>query len=116
MTPVNRVNTTRIVSNQTIRFPKYGNWEQGTGNEGQREGEQTRPDAAFPVPRSLFPASLLVVHLQYRQEGFLRNLHAADLLHPLLALFLFLEELLFAADVATITFGQHVLAHGLDRA
>src|SRR6185436_6077507 len=37
-------------------------------------------------------ALLLGAHLQDGQEGFLRNLHAADALHALLAFLLFLEQ------------------------
>src|SRR5215210_8729282 len=49
---------------------------------------------------------------QRGQEGLLRYLHAADLLHAALALFLLLEELAFAGDVATVTFGSNVFAVG----
>src|SRR5438876_6656855 len=42
------------------------------------------------------------INLQYRQECLLRNLDGAHLLHPLLALLLFLEELALARDVAAI--------------
>src|SRR5688500_7965528 len=38
------------------------------------------------------------VDLEDGEEGLLRNLHAADHLHALLALFLLLEELALAAD------------------
>src|SRR5262245_43847577 len=54
-------------------------------------------------------------HLQDGEKRFLRNLHLADLLHPLLALFLLLEQLALARDVAAVTLGEHVLAQRLDR-
>src|SRR5881628_1246194 len=54
---------------------------------------------------------LLLIHFQHRQKSILRNLDAADFLHPLLAFLLFLEQLAFARDVAAITFRDHVLAH-----
>jgi hypothetical protein len=43
-------------------------------------------------------------------EGFLRDLDLAELAHPLLALFLLVEQLALAADVAAVAFGGHVLA------
>src|SRR5215218_7990164 len=49
---------------------------------------------------------------QRGQEGLLRYLHAADLLHAALALFLLLEELAFAGYVATVAFGRNVFAVG----
>ena len=49
---------------------------------------------------------------QRGQEGLLRYLHAADLLHAALALFLLLEELAFAGNVATVAFGSNVFAVG----
>src|ERR1017187_1105561 len=50
-------------------------------------------------------------YLQYRQEGFLRDLHAAHALHALLARFLLFEQLALARDVAAVALGQDVLAH-----
>src|SRR5215210_2658059 len=47
----------------------------------------------------------LVAEFEDGQEGLLRDLDAADLLHPLLAL---------ARDVAAVALGRHVLAEGLD--
>src|SRR5215208_2641073 len=49
---------------------------------------------------------------QRGQEGFLRYLHAADLLHAALALFLLFEELAFAGYVATVAFGSNIFAVG----
>src|SRR5579875_3945717 len=60
------------------------------------------------------PARLLL-QPERLDEGLLRDLHPTDVLHPLLALFLLLEELALAGDVAAVALGQHVLALGLDR-
>src|SRR5687768_8001120 len=46
-------------------------------------------------------------------EGFLRNLDAPDELHPRLALFLLLEELALARDIAAVALREHILAHCL---
>ena len=43
----------------------------------------------------------------------MRNFHVADGLHSFLALFLFVEELFLAADVAAVALGEHILAAGL---
>ena len=59
--------------------------------------------------RASFPADL-----QDGEERLLRNLDRADLLHALLALLLFLEQLALARDVAAVALGQHVLAQRLD--
>src|SRR5688572_6178765 len=58
-------------------------------------------------------ASGLPPYLQHREEGLLRDLDLTELLHAFLALFLFLEELALAADVAAIALGEHVLAQRL---
>ena len=50
--------------------------------------------------------SRILVHLQRGDEGFLRNLDAAELAHLLLAFLLLVEKLALAADVAAPT---HVL-------
>ena len=55
-----------------------------------------------------------LVHPEHRQERLLRDLDGTHALHPLLALFLLLEQLALAGDVATVALGQHVLAHGAD--
>ena len=49
------------------------------------------------------------------KEGLLRHLYVADLLHALLAAFLFFEQLALAGDVAAVALGQDVLAHLLHR-
>src|SRR5690606_9958073 len=88
--------------------------------KNRRSSIQTRPVAKVSTTSAssnhfiMSAHPLLVVHLEHRQERFLRDLDATDLLHPLLALLLFLEELLLAADVATVALGQHVLAQRLD--
>jgi hypothetical protein len=53
--------------------------------------------------------------LQDRHERFLRDVDAADALHALLALFLLLQQLALARDVAAVAFGGDVFADGLDR-
>src|SRR5437868_6884671 len=58
---------------------------------------------------------LVIVHLERGDEGFLRNLHLAELAHLLLALFLLVQQLALAADVAAITFGGDVLAQRRQR-
>ena len=58
---------------------------------------------------------LVAFEAEDRQERLLRDLDAPDLLHALLALFLLLEELALAADVAAVALGGDVLAQGLDR-
>src|SRR5919202_2810969 len=61
-------------------------------------------DSTFPGPS---------FDLKDRQEGLLRDLHRAHLLHPLLSLLLLLEELPLAGDVAAVALGEHVLAQRL---
>src|SRR3954467_2651750 len=57
----------------------------------------------------------VVAQLEHRQERLLRDLDAPDLLHPLLALLLTLEELALPRDITAVALGGHVLAEGLDR-
>src|SRR5215210_7876684 len=54
----------------------------------------------------------MLSNTQRRQEGLMRYLHAPDLLHAALALFLLLEQLAFAGYVATVAFGSNVFAVG----
>src|SRR5215813_1322284 len=54
--------------------------------------------------------SSLLADLEDREERLLRDLDAADRLHPLLAGLLLLEELLLARDVPAVALGEHVLA------
>ena len=58
---------------------------------------------------------LIVVHFEGGDEGFLGNLHFAELTHLLFALFLLVEEFAFTADVAAIAFGGYVLAQRAQR-
>src|SRR5690606_24099218 len=76
------------------------------------------PRSARWAPRSLLLLALLVVlglAAEGREEGALRDLHVAHVLHPLLALLLLLEQLALARDVAAVALGGHVLAERLDR-
>src|SRR5262249_34631636 len=76
----------------------------------------SRPRASVvATPGGLPPTPPSSVDLQDRQEGLLRDLHATDLLHALLPLFLFFEELARARDVAAVAFGRHVLAERAHR-
>src|ERR1700688_2898712 len=72
------------------------------------------PSAAKPRPSSLFLVAA-AGDLQHREKCFLRDVHAADALHALLAFFLLFEELALARNVAAVALGQHVLADGADR-
>src|SRR5437870_9231206 len=56
-----------------------------------------------------------LVNLQDREKRFLRDLHRAHLLHPLLPLFLLLEQLALAGHVAAVALGGDVLAQRADR-
>src|SRR3954453_6934166 len=71
-----------------------------------------RTRATFSSCRSV------AIELEHRQERLLRYLHRPDLLHALLPLLLFLEELALPGDVAAVELRRHVLAkrlHGLAR-
>src|SRR5690242_2522251 len=67
------------------------------------------------LTRTVVTAASVVVELERRHERLLGDLDAADVLHPLLALLLLLEQLALSGDVAAVALGQHVLALGLDR-
>src|SRR5215207_9161369 len=54
------------------------------------------------------------IHLQHGEECLLRDLDRPDLLHPLLALLLLLEQLPLAGDVAAVELRGDVLAQRLD--
>src|SRR5271168_3094362 len=56
----------------------------------------------------------LLPDLEQGQESLLRNLDASDLLHPLLAFLLLLEQLAFSRDIAAVTLGGNVLAQRFD--
>src|SRR5580700_10525418 len=60
-------------------------------------------------------ASFVAADFEHRQEGLLRDLDLAELLHPLLALALLLQELALAGDVSAVALGGDVLAKGRDR-
>src|SRR6267142_2068275 len=56
-----------------------------------------------------------LVQVENGEEGLLRHLDAADVLHALLALLLLLEQLPLAGDVTSIALREHVLAARRDR-
>src|SRR5205809_880173 len=56
-----------------------------------------------------------IVEVEHGEEGLLRHLDRADLLHPPLARLLLLEQLAFAADVAAVALRKHALPLRLDR-
>src|ERR1019366_5340446 len=57
---------------------------------------------ARPPRRRRRPAALRLAQLEHREERLLGHLDAPDLLHPLLALLLLLEQLALARDVAAV--------------
>src|ERR1700677_3969347 len=61
------------------------------------------------------PSSSLLFELERRHEGLLGNLHATEVLHPLLAFFLFFEQFALTRDVTAVTLSQHVLTTRLHR-
>jgi hypothetical protein len=71
-----------------------------------------------PIPRWVLSfcrlKRCLVVfrRFQYRQECLLRNFDFAELLHAFLTLFLLLQKLAFAGNVAAVTLGCYVFAEG----
>src|SRR5574340_408130 len=73
------------------------------------------PGRAAGAPLSHAVRASLAARLQHGQERLLRDLDAADGLHPLLAGLLLLEELLLAGDVTAVALGEHVLPERLDR-
>src|SRR5262245_19116637 len=52
----------------------------------------------------------ILVHLQGRDEGLLRDLDAAELAHLLLASFLLVQQLAVSRDITAVALGEHVLA------
>src|SRR5436309_3431576 len=77
-------------------------------------GKRSASDRTSSQPGIALP--LRLVEVEHGKKGLLRHLHPADLLHPLLALLLLLEQLALAADVAPVAFREHVLPlrlHGL---
>src|SRR5687768_12848604 len=81
-------------------------------NSSESSNHTTPVTAASTVrirARSIFtlvgpsrPRRSLVVHLEHGEEGLLRDLDPADLLHALLAFLLLLEEFLLARRVAAV--------------
>jgi hypothetical protein len=54
--------------------------------------------------RFAHPTIFSAIHLQRRNEGFLRDVDLAELPHLLLAFLLLLQKLAFAGDVAAVAF------------
>ena len=61
------------------------------------------------------PFLILAVELEDCCERFGRHGDGPKLTHLLFAFLLFFKQLLFARDIAAVTFGEHVLAHGAHR-
>src|SRR5262249_46158363 len=72
----------------------------------------------LPPPTSRLPyarvAWKLLLQAQCGHERLLRDLDPADLLHPLLSLFLAFEEFALPGDVSAVALREHVLALRLD--
>src|SRR5919106_1692424 len=82
----------------------------------RRQCPPPRPGGLAPWRRRRPRSPLaLVVEVEDGEERLLRHLHAADLLHPLLAFLLPLEQFAFPGDVAAVALRENVLAPGLDR-
>src|SRR5512143_2653453 len=71
----------------------------------------------FLDPFERIPSSAIIslLDLEYRQEGLLRDLDGADLLHPLFPFLLLLQELPLSRDVSAVAFRDDVLPDRLDR-
>src|ERR687898_2441956 len=86
-----------------------------------RGWRRSSPGSSNPshIPGSATPAwtstVLRLIQLQHGEERLLRHFDAPDLLHPLLAFLLLLEELPLARHVAPVALGDHVLPHRLHR-
>src|SRR4029079_12570821 len=65
-------------------------------------------------PRSPWGA-LISIDFEDGEEGFLRDLHVANLFHPLLTFLLTLQQLALARYVATVALGGHVLSQRFHR-
>src|SRR5262245_51201607 len=79
---------------------------------GSRARSRVRARASRTA-RSRASARSRLVQAQRGEEGLLRDLDRADPLHAPLSLFLLLEQLALAADVAAIALGRDVLAQRL---
>ena len=55
------------------------------------------------------------IQLEHCEEGLLRYLHVANLLHAFLTLLLLLQQFALTAHVTAVALGRHVLAHLLHR-
>ena len=53
--------------------------------------------------------------MQNGEESFLRQFDVTDLLHALLTIFLFLQQLFLTADITTVAFRQNVFTQLLNR-
>src|SRR5512135_457464 len=95
----NRVRTIRAMINATPNASAYS---------------RTFP---FFDPFARIPSSAIIslLDLEYRQEGLLRDLDGADLLHPLFPFLLLFQELPLSRDVAAVAFRDDVLPDRLDR-
>src|SRR5207249_6959051 len=85
-----------------------------SSRSGARRRERARTGAQRPAEPCQSPFRR-VVEVEDRQERLLRHLDAADLLHPLLAGLLLLEQLPLPGDVAAVALREHVLPLRLDR-
>src|SRR5439155_7118940 len=89
-----------------------------TSRSSRRRPPSTLGRTARRSRASRAPLPLPLPDVQHGEKGLLRNFHGADLLHPLLALLLLLEQLPLARDVAAVALREHILAprlHGLAR-
>src|SRR5262249_49164446 len=93
----------------------------GTPAPRTRAGAASAPRRRSPCPGTratgtsvsslASPSCLrLPIHFEHREESLLRHLDGSDLFHTALALFLFLEQLALARDVATVALRGDVLA------
>src|SRR4051812_46352353 len=73
------------------------------------------PRRTVRTPRASRGSPLRVAEVEHGEECLLRHLDRADLLHPLLAGLLLLEQLALARDVAAVALRDHVLAPRLHR-
>src|SRR5439155_16790908 len=99
-----RLTPGRLTIGRRLNNLQRGATDTGTGSERHPgvKSQMRGPGMETLLVRIALP------HLQNRKEGFLRNLHAAHALHPLLAFLLLLQEFAFAAYVAAIALGDHV--------
>src|ERR1700722_13887088 len=78
--------------------------------------ENSTPNRNIQPPTSKWPIlTAALAHLQHSQESFLRNVHAPNPLHPLLAFLLFLQQLTLTGNVAAVALGDDILADRRNR-